>query len=259
LKPGGRIIPSQIGMCVVPVEVPEMWKRVEFWSHSPAGFDFGPANRIATNTGYPVKYAPVHLLSSPQTAGCLDLATVKPSLSLTLSADFLAERDGILHGIGGWFSAKLSNSVTMSNSPLVTERINRHNVFFPLSKPVSVTKGDHIDVQMHIRSTEFIFGWAVNVWQDSPNSTKRVNKGSFRHSTFNGMLLSKESLDRSRPQSIPKLSPAGEARRTILELCDGKTLLAEIEAEVYRRHPNLFRSYDRAAAFVAEVTTRYSL
>ena len=258
LKPGGKIVPSQIGMCIVPVEVPEMWKRVDFWSHSPGGFDFEPACRIASNTGYPVHYIPENLLSTHQIAATLDLSKVTPSTTTTLQANFVCEREGTLHGVGGWFSAKLSENVGMTNSPLSSRRINRHNVFFPLSQPVDVTKGDHIDVDMRIRSTEFIFSWAVNVWQESPNSSKRISKGNFRHSTFNGMLLSKESLDRSRPESIPKLSSAGEARRSILELCDGKRPLAEIEAEVYRRHSQLFTSFDRAAAFVAEVTNRYS-
>lgn len=260
LKPGGSIIPSQVALCIVPVEAPEMWNRVEFWSHSPAGFDFQPASRLAANTGYPVKYRPENLLSSPQLAGSFDLNTVTPSLSMTLRGDFVVDRDDTLHGIGGWFSAKLSNSVTMSNSPLVAQRINRQNVFFPLAKPVSVTKGDHIEIELHIRSTEIIFSWAAKIWQGSrEDSQNRISKGCFRHSTFEGMLLSKESLERSRPQFVPKLSAVGEARRSILELCDGKTPLADIEAEVYRRHPSLFRSYSHAAAFVAEVTTRYSV
>jgi hypothetical protein len=42
-----------------------------------------------------------------------------------------------------------------------------------------------------------------------------------------------------------------------LELCDGQRALSEIEQEVYHRHPGLFRSPGQAAAYVAEVITRY--
>ena len=148
----------------------------------------------------------------------------------------------------------------MTNSPLAPDRIKRSNVFFPLENPVNVMTGDSVDVEMHIRPSEGIFSWAVNIEQAATKEgEKRVNKGCFRQSTFHGMLLSKEFFERTRPQFVPKLSSFGEARRSVLELCDGKRPLAEIEAETYRRHAALFRSYDQAAAFVAQVATRYSV
>ena len=73
------------------------------------------------------------------------------------------------------------------------------------------------------------------------------------------MLPTKEDLERTQPQFVPKLSSWGKVRRSILELCDGNSPLSEIEQEVYRRHANLFRSPGEAAAFVAEVVTRYSI
>jgi hypothetical protein len=73
------------------------------------------------------------------------------------------------------------------------------------------------------------------------------------------MLISKEHLQRTQPHFIPKLSPWGEARLSVLSLCDGQRALAEIEQEVYHRHPKLFRSLGEASAFVAEVITRYSV
>jgi hypothetical protein len=60
------------------------------------------------------------------------------------------------------------------------------------------------------------------------------------------------------PRSVPVLTDRGEARRSILELCDGIRTLADVEREVYDRHPSLFKSRDEAAAFVAEVVTRYT-
>ena len=72
------------------------------------------------------------------------------------------------------------------------------------------------------------------------------------------MLLCEEDLARERPSFVPSLTHRGVARRSILELCDGRNALSEIEREVYRRHPQLFPSLAQAAAFVSEVVTRYS-
>ena len=71
-------------------------------------------------------------------------------------------------------------------------------------------------------------------------------------------LLALEDLTRTRPDYVPRLSPWGLARRTLLTLCDGRRPLAEIESELCRRHPELFASPAAAAGFVAEVVTRYA-
>jgi hypothetical protein len=142
----------------------------------------------------------------------------------------------------------------MSNSPLATHSINRRNVFFPIDRPVDLEKGDRVQITMQILPSELVVTWDVEVLGDAD-----TKKARFTHSTFHGMLLCKEDLERTQPHFIPKLSPWGEARRSILDLCDGGRTLAEIEHEVYSHHPELFCSLGEAAAFVAEVITRYSL
>lgn len=253
LNPSGRLVPSCVDLWVAPVECPEMSARVEFWNHVPAGFDFRPSRSWAANTGYPVKLRPDHLLSDPVSAASLDLS-IATQTSLNLEASVVATRAGYLHGIGGWFSARLSNTVTMSNSPLATDSINRRNVFFPIDRVVGLEKGDHVRIKMRILPSTLVVTWDVEVLGGT-----NTRKARFTHSTFHGMLICQEDLERTQPHFVPKLSPWGEARRSTLTLCDGRRSLAEIEHEVYSHHPELFRSLGEAAAFVAEVITRYSL
>jgi SAM-dependent methyltransferase len=261
LKPDGVMIPSRVDLCVAPVEYAEMSRQVEFWNDSPAGFDFRPARSIAVNTGYPVKFRPEHFVGDPVVLASLDLSLTSMA-PLNLEASVVANRTGSLHGIGGWFSAQLSDSVIMSNSPLTAHPINRMNVFFPIDRPVTLEKGDRVQITMHIVPTELIVTWKVDVWgnTDTRQGQERcTRKAQFRHSTFQGMLICKEDLQKTQPEFIPKLSPWGKARLTVLSLCDGQRALREIEQEVYARHPKLFRSLGGAAAFAAEVITRYSM
>jgi hypothetical protein len=135
-------------------------------------------------------------------------------------------------------------------------------MFFPLNAPVKLVKGDQVQVQMSIRVPDSIVAWNVEVWGTAPNvrgRQLRIRKFQEFHSTFHGMLLSKESLQKTRPDFVPKLNPWGEARRSILELCDGKKPLQEIEREIYERHKSLFRSPHEASRFVCEVTNSYAL
>jgi len=261
LKPGGVMIPSRVDLCVAPVECPDMWDQVEFWNNSSVGFNLRPARSLAVNTGYPVKLLPEHLLGDPVSAASLDLAA-EITVSLSFETSIVAKRTGSLHGIGGWFSAQLSDNVMMSNSPLATHRINRMNVFFPINRPVELAKGDSVRIVMQIVPTELIVTWKVEVWGEAEKDQGQgqpVKKAGFAHSTFQGMLVSREELQKTQPHFIPKLSPWGEARRSVVNLCDGQKTLSEIEQEIYRSHPKLFPSLGKAAELVAEVVTRYSL
>jgi hypothetical protein len=115
---------------------------------------------------------------------------------------------------------------------------------------------------MHFMPTDMVVAWSVEILGASGKgdpSEPPLRRGSFTHSTWKGMLLSKEELQRTHPTFKPKLTPLGEARSTVLNLCDGQKSLSEIEQEVFEFHPTLFRSRKEAEAFVAEVVTRYSL
>jgi protein arginine N-methyltransferase 1 len=261
LKPDGITVPSRVDLCVAPVEVPELWNQVEFWNNSDVGFNLRPARVMAANTGYPVKLSAEQLLGSPASVASLELSEEGHEV-LDFETSIAATRNGSLHGIGGWFSAQLSSNVTMSNSPLDARRINRMNVFFPIDRPVALTRGDLVRIKMRILPGDLMVQWIVEVCGCSENHHEPrtvTRKARFAHSTLQGMLISNEDLRKTQPHFVPKLSPWGEARRLVVNLCDGRRTLEEIEQEVYRSHPQLFPSQGKAAAFVAEVVTRYAL
>jgi protein arginine N-methyltransferase 1 len=249
LRPGGRFVPSAVELVVAPVEHPGLHGRLRFWNSRPADFDFTSAVEIAANTGYPVRLKPEHLLSPPVSAATLDL-TIDQPLSLQVSGALRASRDGVLHGIAGWFVARLSPHVTMTNSPLSAECIYRRQVFFPIQEPVPIGAGATIDVSMRILPSDTMYAWDVRV---EPLSGPPV---TFRHTTLRGMLLAREDLAHTNPAHRPTLTPAGVARLAVLRLCDGGHALAEIERAVYDEHGHLFSSPQEAAMFVAEVVTR---
>ena len=261
LKPGGVMIPCRIKMLLAPVQCPKIFKEIDFWNNSSTGFDVRPGRSIAANLIYRFEFKSEDLVGDPVIAGTLDLATASTT-PLEMEASVIANRAGVLHGIAGWFSAQMSEHVAMSNSPLEPHPIKREHVFFPIDEPISLAEGDLVQIRMHFMPTDMVVTWSVEILGASGKgdpSEPPVRRGSFTHSTWKGMLLSKEELQRTHPTFKPKLTPLGEARSTVLNLCDGQKSLSEIEQEVFEFHPTLFRSRKEAEAFVAEVVTRYSL
>ncbi|MDE3154720.1 MAG: 50S ribosomal protein L11 methyltransferase [Acidobacteriota bacterium] len=253
LKPGGRTVPIGVDLWVAPVEHAAQWGRVTFWESRPAGFDFGAARPLAGGTGYPLRLEAADLLANGARIASLDLAADEPG-TVQGRVEQTVLRAGTLHGIGGWFHAELAPSIGFTNAPAAECRINRRNVFFPVERPVAVERGDRIEIALRIRPVELVVAWQVTV--TGPDG---VVKARCRQSTFQGMLVPASDVRRTDPASVPELSAAGRARRSVLELCDGRRALAEIETEVWRRHPDLFPSHAQAAVFVAEVLTRYAV
>ena len=254
LKTGGVTIPQRLTFCVAPVEHQPLWEQIDFWNQPSMGMNVNPARALAANTGYPVKLKPEQLLGPSD-----ESLTVDPSISgphpLQVRCTLPINRTGTLHGLGCWFVAQLSPSVTMSNSPLIEQQIDRRNVFFPLDRPVSVQAGDFVRVTIHILPIQITVTWTVEIHKKNPAIPDSLR---YTHSTLKGMLICKEDLRKTRPTFVPTLTPWGSARLTVLTLCDGKRPLAEIEQELLQRHSDLFPSLSNAATFVAEVVSGYS-
>jgi protein arginine N-methyltransferase 1 len=253
LKPEGVTIPLRMNLVLAPVEAPDFYGQVEFWNTSPAGFDFRSTRVMAANTGYQVNLPPESVCGDAVVIASIDLnhATTKPFHG---EATATIRRSGTLHGLGGWFTAELAAGISMTNSPLAPERIERRQVYFPIDRAAQVAEGDSVQIRMTVRPADSVVNWNVDVL-DGRSGAK---KGSFRHSTWKGMLIPSEDLARTTPGSKPKLIPRGEGRRTVVNLCDGVRTLTEIEDEVFRLHPHLFRNREEASLFVAEVVTRYA-
>jgi protein arginine N-methyltransferase 1 len=245
---GGRAVPSAVTINAGLVEHQLSNDEAHFWSAPVASLDVSPVLEWSLNTGYPRRFERADLLSDASVHGTFD--TFAAAAVLRISGTIPVMRAGTLHGLAGWFTATLAPGVEMTNSPLAGARINRRNVFLPLEKPIAVVPGDSVDVDIRIRPAQLIVLWDVEV---RTAATVR----HMRHSTLKGMLIARDELRTHEPSSRPQLTTRGIARRTVLELCDGRALV-EIEHEVFARHRSLFRDLAEAQAFVSEVVSRYS-
>jgi protein arginine N-methyltransferase 1 len=250
LKPDARVIPSTITIHAAPVEHRAAHDDAVFWRDPIQGFRAESALRWALNTGYPHRYERAHLLANATVSATYP--TLDPGELLRLDGEIAIDRPGVLHGIGAWFEAAMAPGVTMTNAPGASSRINRRNVFLPLERPVTVAPGDPVSIAVRIRHADMLVSWSVRV-------TTAEETRQERHSTLEGMLVTREEVRAHDPRSRPGLTPRGVARKTVLDLCDGRHALADIERDVQRRHPDLFATAAEAQLFVAEVVTRYGV
>ncbi len=252
LKPGAITIPRRIETFLAPVENPESYALVQFWEQRRAGFDFSAARPFVANDEDFGHYEARHLIGEARGAAEFDLDHICPHI-IPLETELQITRAGLLHGLGGWFAAHLSANAVLTNSPLAPRSMDRAAAFFPLEQPVPVTAGDRVAVAMRLVPEEEIVDWQVRVIGANGKLL-----GAFDQSSSRGELVSREERARRAPGYAPRLSRHAEARRLVLNLCDGVATVDQIEREVARRYPEIFPSPRAARRFVAETVREYA-
>ncbi len=246
LKPEGRLIPARLRLRLAAVASEACRAKAEGWRAAGVPAEFHWLRPHAVNAKHAVELPPEAVLGPPGGLGDIDLRADHPDF-FSWTVELPIERDGVMHGLAGWFECELAEGVWMTNSPLAERRINRPQAFLPIDEAVSVRAGDSIQARIMARPAEHLIAWVV----DFPASGRR-----FSHSTWRGMLLAPEDLIRSQPNRAPRLRREGRARLTVLEYCDGQRTAREIEQAVLRNHPDLFPSPDEISRFVAQTLGR---
>jgi protein arginine N-methyltransferase 1 len=243
LKRGRPVIPSKIRLQVGAVQSEQAIKKVECWSATGVPPEFHHLRQFALNTKHAVEVTQDTLLSNGANLGDIDLRANNPDF-FSWTAELHIERDGVVHGLAGWFDCELAEGVWMTNSPLSPDAIDRPQAFLPIDEAVPVSAGDVVKATIMARPAEHLIAWVV----EFPATGRR-----FSHSTWQGMLLSPEDMIRAQPERIPRLSHEGQARMTVLQYCDGQRTARDIERAVLQDYPTLFPSPQEISRFVMQV------
>jgi protein arginine N-methyltransferase 1 len=235
LKESPRFIPREIELSIVPVESPDMYYEIDFWKGRLYGFDFSAARKFAANCCFKAAFDSTAFLSSPQRLFRIDSATIQ-SVFLSGHVSCVANRTGLFHGIGGWFRAKLSGNVELSNDPRNTSA-NWAQIFFPLTSPIPVSRDDRIEMTVSTNDG--------NLWR------WKVQAGTARsdQSTVFNTQFTKQQLIKQSPDFRPKLSGRGEATLFLLSEFKGNRSAAEIQEEFLQRYSGNFASVSAALGF----------
>ena len=239
LKPGGKVVPERITLHVAAAQSSDCRALADAWASAPVPAELHWLREYGVNTKHPHRFAAADLASGPAELGCIDLRGECPAHS-SFTAQLEIGRPCELDGLAGWFECDIFAGVSMTNSPLAADRINRRQVFLPFATPLSVVAGDTVSVTVSVRHESMFIAWTARVARTGQSS---------RQSTWASTILDQQ--DRIPPaERIPNLSPTGEARRALLALVDGRATNAQIERTMLSEHADLYPSQEQIARFV---------
>ncbi len=254
LVPGGVLVPGSITFEVAPVENALVWDRVGLWKGAPAGYALEEAWNHARSARFHVEAEEGDLLGPPAAVAELELGRV-PEGPLRGAVDLPVARKGTLHGILGWFRARLSPSVELTSSPLDPLRIRRRmQVLLPVDAPVPVEPGDIVRAELRIDPVEEQVAWGVEV--RGPGDGKPRFRSD--HSDFQGALVEASDLRRLAPDHVPKLTERGRAMRRALDLCASGATVEAMRGTLAWEFPGLLRRPRDVQELVQEILGRFS-
>ena len=188
LKPGGRMVPESMTLMLAPVSTQQRHQELSRWNSSVFGVDISSAYKMAKSNLYRMVLSPEMLMAAP-----------RPIVELTLgddpswvrgSAEFVVEKPGVVHGLGGWFDASLCENVRIANAPPSPAPSWKH-AFMPLPEPLTVHVGDRLWAEVQCVGDESAFRWAV---KHVPAGIEAISPRMFVHSTLGGFPTALERM-----------------------------------------------------------------
>jgi protein arginine N-methyltransferase 1 len=258
LAPGGRLIPQQETLWAALAQAPDAYGEVvEAWENNGYEFDFRAIRNVAANNWRKLKSGGNPLVSEPRGWATLDYRTLStPNISGRVV--WTIDRVATVHGLAVWFDCEATDGIGFSNSPASPTKQIFGQGFFPWSRPVQLSSGDQVSVQIRadLAGEDYVWGWNTDITTGPDASRSLV---SFRQSTFQGTALSPESLRKRARTFVPALNDDGCIDRVILQqMADGLSL-NQIAQNVATQFSRRFPTWQDALDRVADLSTKYSL
>jgi type I protein arginine methyltransferase len=163
LKPNGKMLPETVGLFLSLIENDNLYEeKITRWDRKPYEIDYSDFAYCQANSIHVITFALDNLLSDPIRIFDIDMRYAVDS-NFMIEKLFKAQRDGICHGLAGWFHAIFPEGIilnTSSEQPW-TEWCQ---TFFPISEPIQVRKGDEIMVRLTAEADNEIvhFIWEID-------------------------------------------------------------------------------------------------
>lgn len=256
LRAGGRIVPEALTLYLGPVESPGAYDGISFWAERPLGLDWSPAVLAAQNTPRYLRFPASALLGDPKVVADLDLRKVSAG-DCSGQVDCEIHRAGSLHGMAGWFRARLSPGVELGNGPADPET-HWEQVFFPVRQPIAVLPQDRVRCRIMGGPAPggfaggMLWTWEMTVLRGG------VERLSSRQNSLDGQIMAPEHFALMLANRAEGLQPQGQALLRALSLMAGGISLADLGENLRKEFPDLYPTGEAARAAAAGFAARYA-
>ncbi len=176
LKPDGHVLPRRVRTMGALVESPACHAFVDRFEVPRHGLDLSALSDVLRSNFFQVVLAQEELASDAAVLLEVDLRDGAPEAERHGRAHLRVGRDAVVHGIGAWFDADLTDAHRLATGP-ADPQTGWRQVFFPLT-PRIVRTGDEVVVELHlVRDSRHLFEVAWG-WHHPDFEEHRSTRGS---------------------------------------------------------------------------------
>lgn len=249
LAPAGVLIPLRDELMLAPVCLPAEYERISSpWSLD--GLDMEPARAASLNEWRKAQVRSQDLLAEPRVWAEIDYRSLLPG-QLRGSAEWVMEREGLCHGLAGWFRAELIPGVGFSSGPGSDTVYG--TAFFPWPRPVALRAGDRVTAALSVHSPgeQLVWVWRSRVEREGEPPV------SFQQSPAAALPPAADAIRRRSELHVPTLGARGEAALRALEAARANVPLGAVADRLHAEFPALFRRRVDALTFAADLLESY--
>jgi enediyne biosynthesis protein CalE3 len=243
LKPGARIIPAGVELHVAPVQAHKLYAQLHDRPADRHGVSFAPIRRYQVNNVHMPHLDAEGFLSAPALLHSTELDASAPP-DFEASASVAVTDHGVLHGVCGWFRARLAPGVVLHNEPPSTTSSWAH-AFFPAQSPVAVRPDDEISIDIQTSGEGTVWRWRTGVQRGGRTLA------AYDQSSSLGFPAGAADV------AAPKTTREGEVVGWVLQAMDGTRAVAQLESDVLEHFGSRFAQPDEARRLVRDAVRSY--
>jgi hypothetical protein len=247
LRKGGSIIAARDTMFVAPSRSPAVIKHEVHAARDQLGVILDPVERVISDTPMRCAISSGDLVAPGKAWLELDYRTLDRT-AFGGESRWICESRGTIDGLAVWFDSDLGAGVSFSTAPGSVISAYKQ-LFIPLGTPVDVHPGDCFRIELGVRQARERALWVWRAWLGgSGEGTERqvANQNSMAE-----MVIDPAAFTITSPDAKPTLGSRGRAVRHLLTRMDGRHSIDHLAAEMLEAAPEVFRTPDSAAEFVA--------
>jgi SAM-dependent methyltransferase len=177
LKPGGRVIPSDVRLFAAPVDDPTAFEYVGCWDRIGARYeaDFSSIKAIASNSSHRHVFGEDAFLAPAEPVSTIDMLN-DSEIRLDSEVSWTAQRSGDWHGVCGFFTSTLSEQTVLDTAPGASTHWQQE--FFPRHDPVEVKEGDVLGfaIRATLHKARVDWHWEMSI-NDQPAERHSMDFG----------------------------------------------------------------------------------
>ena len=182
LKPHGVMIPATMTAFLAPVESAYAFASVDDFSTDVYGFDYTSMRKKAIEEQHLMRFTADELLAAGEVVATFDIHTVQKPFYKT-TCIFTLERDGLLHGLTGWFDSMIADGVQIRTGPYAPET-HWYHVYYPIPEAVPVRQDEVVRATIEAAPgvVNVAWRWKVEIFEGEAAIDRNVARASFEHS-----------------------------------------------------------------------------